>query len=82
LDVADLSQFDGFRDALARTLEAIWRRKDFDLLINNAGMESQWTTARPYDERTRKRSLAVKIFITMILRRESRGNVRAPLMQE
>src|SRR5262245_21675289 len=37
LDVADLSQFDGFRDALEQALETNWKRKDFDFLINNAG---------------------------------------------
>src|SRR5262249_59202564 len=39
LDVADMSRFDGFRDALRQALEAHWRRKDFDFLINNAGID-------------------------------------------
>src|SRR5215475_14554792 len=54
LDVADLSQFDGFRDALARALETNWKRKAFDFLINNAGIDRystiDQTTVEAFDE--------------------------------
>jgi NAD(P)-dependent dehydrogenase (short-subunit alcohol dehydrogenase family) len=54
LDVGDLSQFDGFRDALAQALEAKWKRKDFDFLINNAGIDRSstidQTTVEAFDE--------------------------------
>jgi NAD(P)-dependent dehydrogenase (short-subunit alcohol dehydrogenase family) len=54
LDVGDLSQFDGFRDALARALETNWKRKDFDFLINNAGIDRSstidQTTVEAFDE--------------------------------
>jgi NAD(P)-dependent dehydrogenase (short-subunit alcohol dehydrogenase family) len=54
LDVADLSQFDGFRGALARALETDWKRKDFDFLINNAGIDRpstiDQTTEEAFDE--------------------------------
>jgi NAD(P)-dependent dehydrogenase (short-subunit alcohol dehydrogenase family) len=39
LDVAELSQFGGFHDALVRELETGWQRRDFDFLINNAGID-------------------------------------------
>jgi NAD(P)-dependent dehydrogenase (short-subunit alcohol dehydrogenase family) len=54
LDVGDLSQFGGFRDALAQALEANWKRKDFDFLINNAGIDRSstidQTTVEAFDE--------------------------------
>jgi len=54
LDVGDLSQFDGFRDALARALDTNWKRKDFDFLINNAGVNRpstiDQTTEEAFDE--------------------------------
>src|SRR5215510_5039884 len=54
LDVADLSQFEGFRTTLALALETNWRRKDFDFLINNAGIDRystiDQTTEEAFDE--------------------------------
>jgi NAD(P)-dependent dehydrogenase (short-subunit alcohol dehydrogenase family) len=54
LNVSDLRQFDGFRDALAQALEANWNRKDFDFLINNAGINRpstiEQTTEEAFDE--------------------------------
>jgi NAD(P)-dependent dehydrogenase (short-subunit alcohol dehydrogenase family) len=54
LDVADLRQFNSFRDALARALETNWQRKDFDFLINNAGIDRystiDQTTEEAFDE--------------------------------
>jgi NAD(P)-dependent dehydrogenase (short-subunit alcohol dehydrogenase family) len=54
LDVADLSQFEGFRMTLAQALETNWRRKDFDFLINNAGIDRystiDQTTEEAFDE--------------------------------
>jgi NAD(P)-dependent dehydrogenase (short-subunit alcohol dehydrogenase family) len=54
LDVSDLRQFDGFRDALAQALKANWNRKDFDFLINNAGINRpstiDQTTEEAFDE--------------------------------
>jgi NAD(P)-dependent dehydrogenase (short-subunit alcohol dehydrogenase family) len=54
LDVADLSQFDGFRDTLTQALETNWKRKDFDFLINNAGIDRystiDQTTEEAFDE--------------------------------
>lgn len=54
LDVGDLSQFDSFQHALVQTLESHWQRKDFDFLINNAGID-RWslieqTTEQAFDE--------------------------------
>ncbi len=40
IDVSDLKQFDSFATALVEALEAKWQRKQFDFLINNAGIES------------------------------------------
>jgi len=37
LDVAEVASFDGFRNALAATLQSTWGRTDFDHLVNNAG---------------------------------------------
>lgn len=48
LDVSELGQFDGFSQSLQNTLEATWQRKDFDFLINNAGIDS----AAPFDKMT------------------------------
>jgi NAD(P)-dependent dehydrogenase (short-subunit alcohol dehydrogenase family) len=39
LDVGDVSGFGGFREAVAGALEKNWQRKDFDFLINNAGID-------------------------------------------
>jgi NAD(P)-dependent dehydrogenase (short-subunit alcohol dehydrogenase family) len=54
LDAGALRQFDGFRDALARALETDWKRKDFDFLINNAGINRpstiDQTTEEAFDE--------------------------------
>jgi NAD(P)-dependent dehydrogenase (short-subunit alcohol dehydrogenase family) len=54
LDVADLGQFDGFRDAFALALETTWGRKDFNFLINNAGIDRSstidQTTEEAFDE--------------------------------
>ncbi|HEX5082962.1 MAG TPA: SDR family oxidoreductase [Blastocatellia bacterium] len=54
LDVGDLRQFDGFRDALAQALKTNWNRKDFDFLINNAGINRpstiDQTTEEAFDE--------------------------------
>ncbi|MGH8048192.1 MAG: SDR family NAD(P)-dependent oxidoreductase [Chthoniobacterales bacterium] len=48
LDVADTSQFAGFRDALSQALETKWQRKNLDFLINNAGID----IAAPFAETT------------------------------
>ncbi|WP_421736410.1 SDR family NAD(P)-dependent oxidoreductase [Caulobacter sp.] len=37
LDVAQVSSFTAFRDAVSQTLEAHWARDRFDFLVNNAG---------------------------------------------
>lgn len=37
LDVAQVSSFPAFRDAVSRTLETLWARQSFDFLVNNAG---------------------------------------------
>ena len=37
LDVADISTFPAFRDAVAAELDTVWRRQSFDYLVNNAG---------------------------------------------
>lgn len=54
LDVADLSQFDDFSKALAQALETNWKRKNFDFLINNAGIDRystiDQTTEEAFDE--------------------------------
>jgi NAD(P)-dependent dehydrogenase (short-subunit alcohol dehydrogenase family) len=53
LDVADLSQFDGFFSSLQQTLERTWQRKNIDFLINNAGIDSsapfEKTTVEDFD---------------------------------
>lgn len=46
LDVADLSQFDGFLNNIRQALETKWGRSTFDFLINNAGIDS----AAPFDK--------------------------------
>lgn len=38
LDVADTAGFDAFAKTVAETLQAGWQRKNFDFLINNAGI--------------------------------------------
>jgi NAD(P)-dependent dehydrogenase (short-subunit alcohol dehydrogenase family) len=54
LDMSDLSRFDGFRDALTRVLETEWKRKNFNFLINNAGINRpstiDQTTEGAFDE--------------------------------
>ncbi len=40
LDVADVSSFDGFADALAAVLRETWERETFDVLVNNAGISA------------------------------------------
>lgn len=54
LDVADVSSFAGFADALRQTLEATWQRRDFDFLVNNAGIgynvPFEETTESQFDE--------------------------------
>lgn len=37
LDVADSSSFAAFRDAVTAQLDAVWGRRTFDYLVNNAG---------------------------------------------
>ena len=46
LDVADLSQFDGFLSNIRQALETKWGRSTFDFLINNAGIDS----AAPFEK--------------------------------
>lgn len=48
IDVADVSQFDGFADAVKDTLAETWQRAHFDFLINNAGIDS----AAPFAQMT------------------------------
>ncbi|HVQ19993.1 MAG TPA: SDR family oxidoreductase [Terrimicrobiaceae bacterium] len=48
LDVADSRHFKEFSEALRQTLEAKWQRKNFDLLVNNAGIDS----SAPFAEMT------------------------------
>jgi len=54
LDVSDLNQFDGFHNALAQALAENWQRKDFDFLVNNAGIDRystiDQTTVEAFDE--------------------------------
>lgn len=38
LDVADVDSFDGFASTVREALEAKWDRRDFDFLVNNAGI--------------------------------------------
>lgn len=46
LDVADLSQFDGFLSNIRQALETKWGRSTIDFLINNAGIDS----AAPFEK--------------------------------
>src|SRR5258708_19685357 len=39
LDVANTAGFDAFAKTVAETLQDRWQRKDFDFLINNAGID-------------------------------------------
>ncbi|OWK35105.1 Reductase [Fimbriiglobus ruber] len=48
LDVADVSQFGRFADAVAAALQQHWQRKTFDFLINNAGIDRR----KPFAETT------------------------------
>lgn len=54
LDVSDVSGFAGFADALRETLEASWQRREFDYLVNNAGIgynvPFEETTEAQFDE--------------------------------
>lgn len=43
LDVGELSQFDGFHQALTQALQTTWQRQSFDFLINNAGIDRHVT---------------------------------------
>jgi NAD(P)-dependent dehydrogenase (short-subunit alcohol dehydrogenase family) len=38
LDVSDSSSFSGFAETVRGTLDKVWSRRDFDFLINNAGV--------------------------------------------
>ncbi|OLF73009.1 hypothetical protein AWH62_08625 [Maricaulis sp. W15] len=38
LDVGDVASFPDFSERLVETLDQVWNRKDFDGLVNNAGM--------------------------------------------
>src|ERR1700761_6410843 len=38
LDSAKAASFDEFADRISRALETQWARKDFDYLVNNAGI--------------------------------------------
>ncbi len=40
LDVADVSSFDSFFNSVSEALSENWDRKDFDFLVNNAGIDS------------------------------------------
>jgi NAD(P)-dependent dehydrogenase (short-subunit alcohol dehydrogenase family) len=48
IDVADVGRFEGFSRAVQQALETTWQRKNFDFLINNAGIDS----AAPFDRMT------------------------------
>ena len=54
LDAGDMATFGTFADRLAGTLEHVWGRKTFDVLINNAGTSLHnavaTTTEREFDE--------------------------------
>src|SRR5438046_1426430 len=38
LDVGQVGSFEAFRKSIESTLQSVWQRKDFDFLINNAGI--------------------------------------------
>ena len=48
LDVADVGRFEEFSNAVKQVLDTIWQRKNFDFLVNNAGIDS----AAPFDRMT------------------------------
>jgi NAD(P)-dependent dehydrogenase (short-subunit alcohol dehydrogenase family) len=48
LDVANTAGFDTFARTVAETLQDRWQRKDFDFLINNAGID----VYSPFDQTT------------------------------
>lgn len=48
LDVANTAGFDAFAKTVAETLQDRWQRKDFDFLINNAGIDLY----SPFDQTT------------------------------
>src|SRR5260370_32971468 len=48
IDVTDIKLFAEFSKTVQQALETKWQRKNFDLLINNAGIDS----AAPFDQMT------------------------------
>ncbi|WP_428395266.1 SDR family NAD(P)-dependent oxidoreductase [Lichenicoccus sp.] len=54
LDAGDVASFDAFAERLASTLDRVWTRKSFDVLINNAGTSLHnsiaETTEHEFDE--------------------------------
>ena len=54
LDASDVTSFGAFADRLAGTLERVWGRRTFDVLVNNAGTSLHnsiaETTEREFDE--------------------------------
>ena len=48
IDVTDVGQFGGFSDAVQQALATTWQRRNFDFLVNNAGIDS----AAPFDKMT------------------------------
>lgn len=50
LDVSDVRAFSAFSEALSQALEANWQRKQFDFLINNAGIDSSAPFAETTEE--------------------------------
>jgi NAD(P)-dependent dehydrogenase (short-subunit alcohol dehydrogenase family) len=50
IDVGDVKSFGGFRAAVTQALQALWRRKNFDFLINNAGIDRRASFAETTEE--------------------------------
>lgn len=50
LDVAQTAGFESFRKAVEETLHDVWQRKDFDFLINNAGIDRAAPIAQMTEE--------------------------------
>lgn len=50
LDVSDTSKFDSFFKELAHQLETVWNRKQFDFLVNNAGIDAASKFAETTEE--------------------------------
>ncbi len=48
IDVTDVGKFDGFSNAVQQALATTWKRRNFDFLVNNAGIDS----AAPFDKMT------------------------------